>query len=264
MTQIPAAWYPDPAGSGQQRYWDGAAWTNHLRVPEPVAPQFPPPQVAAPQYAAPQFVPQQAAAPVQPTQPERPNPYGNPFAAAATSDNPFAAYASSLTNNQVAGGVDVLSGAFGNNRQSGIGGAIALLAVGIVALLASGFVTGLLDSASTPAAGSVSATGHIVSFDMNDGGCSPVVEFTADGQTYTVNSMVSQQPCPFSLGDAAELTYLPSSPASTAKLASDASTAGLFKVIYYVVTGLMLVGGAVLLVSRIMQISRGASAWKAR
>lgn len=30
---VPAGWYPDPQGSGQQRYWDGAAWTTHTAPP---------------------------------------------------------------------------------------------------------------------------------------------------------------------------------------------------------------------------------------
>lgn len=42
----PAAWYPDPAGSGGLRYWDGAAWTAHTAYtspadrPGPVAPRL--------------------------------------------------------------------------------------------------------------------------------------------------------------------------------------------------------------------------------
>ena len=37
----PAGWYPDPDGSGGQRYWDGSAWTEH-RSPASPAPTEPP------------------------------------------------------------------------------------------------------------------------------------------------------------------------------------------------------------------------------
>ena len=47
-SSVPAGWYPDPAGTPRQRWWDGAAWTDHYTEPpvaaqpaaaEPVAPQ---------------------------------------------------------------------------------------------------------------------------------------------------------------------------------------------------------------------------------
>lgn len=30
MSSIPAGWHPDPTGRHEQRYWDGAAWTEHV------------------------------------------------------------------------------------------------------------------------------------------------------------------------------------------------------------------------------------------
>ena len=43
-TLPPADWYPDPAGSGRLRYFDGSAWTEHYSAPAPaqqVAPAAP-------------------------------------------------------------------------------------------------------------------------------------------------------------------------------------------------------------------------------
>jgi uncharacterized RDD family membrane protein YckC len=55
MTQIPAGWYPDPAGEQQpgadgQRYWDGRQWTEHVHpvAPSPYAGQYGAPYAGAP------------------------------------------------------------------------------------------------------------------------------------------------------------------------------------------------------------------------
>jgi hypothetical protein len=33
VNAVPAGWYADPGQPGQQRYWDGSAWTEHVHVP---------------------------------------------------------------------------------------------------------------------------------------------------------------------------------------------------------------------------------------
>jgi Protein of unknown function (DUF2510)/Excalibur calcium-binding domain len=38
-SNVPAGWYPDPERAGQQRYWDGSAWTDHRA---PLAPDAAP------------------------------------------------------------------------------------------------------------------------------------------------------------------------------------------------------------------------------
>ncbi|WP_349898395.1 DUF2510 domain-containing protein [Parafrigoribacterium soli] len=35
VPDLPADWYPDPAGSGGRRWWDGTQWTSHVRAAEP-------------------------------------------------------------------------------------------------------------------------------------------------------------------------------------------------------------------------------------
>ena len=47
----PAGWYPDPQAEGQQRYWDGNAWTEHQA---PVAQAQQPGQSTQPAWSAPQ------------------------------------------------------------------------------------------------------------------------------------------------------------------------------------------------------------------
>ena len=55
-TTVAAGWYADPSGAAQERYWDGRAWTEHVRpvAGRRLAPAYapPPPIVPPPPVAA--------------------------------------------------------------------------------------------------------------------------------------------------------------------------------------------------------------------
>ncbi|WP_308466820.1 DUF2510 domain-containing protein [Rathayibacter soli] len=70
-------WYPDPAGSPQQRWWDGTQWTGYLQNPQTPAPPVQPPAVQPPP------VQQTPAAPQQ-------QPYLSSYADAAPVAQPYA------------------------------------------------------------------------------------------------------------------------------------------------------------------------------
>ncbi|WP_258068388.1 DUF2510 domain-containing protein [Rathayibacter sp. AY1E2] len=76
-----AGWYPDPAGSSRQRWWDGTGWTESLRDAPAATPTAPAESGSA----------QAVATPVPPTAPTPPAPpaerpaYGETSSGAATS-----------------------------------------------------------------------------------------------------------------------------------------------------------------------------------
>lgn len=257
MNQIPADWYGDPAGSGQLRYWDGTAWTAHLRDPTPVVAQQPAPLNFPPpvQQTAPV---QQQFQPYQPSQPQSFAPRVDPYAHAPEQPAGFAGF----TYNQLSGAATMASGLTGSNDGPGIGGGITLLAIGVLGLSFSGLLFDQFSRASEPAAGSVATTGTVVELEMDSGACSPIVEFRVGTETYRAYSSVSQEPCPFNVGDSAELTYLPTSPESSARLNSDADTLGLIRIISYAIFGLMTLVGIYSLARAIQRIVQGRQIWK--
>lgn len=67
--QPPAGWYPDPAGSGGERFWDGAAWSQSTRAQAPEEPAQPQQFQQQQPYVEPQYQQYQQ-------QPQHQQPYG--------------------------------------------------------------------------------------------------------------------------------------------------------------------------------------------
>jgi len=59
----PPGWYPDPSGSGLQRYFDGNAWTAHTAPVTPPTPSWSAPTWKGARYGRPQYGPGSVADP---------------------------------------------------------------------------------------------------------------------------------------------------------------------------------------------------------
>ncbi len=214
MTQIVAGWYPDPAGSGQVRYWDGAAWTNDLRAPT----------------EAPSLTTRRSTL--------RPQPYAArpPIRPRPTRDTE--------TSNQ---GSPRLFG------WVLLGFGIVSLLAGLGALLPAFATTAIFGGLSSAGAGAVETTGQVVDLQSRGAECTPIATFVVDGQTYRAISRTTFSPCNTSLGWDVTVSYLPTNP-STAVIAFDDNVTGFvsggFIAATFVFGGiglLMIVGGIALL-----------------
>jgi Domain of unknown function (DUF4352)/Protein of unknown function (DUF2510) len=71
--RTPAGWYPDPDGSGGQRYWDGSGWTEHRspasRAPADSTAPAEPPDTEQPTTVVPRRPPVEEPTTVVPRQP---------------------------------------------------------------------------------------------------------------------------------------------------------------------------------------------------
>lgn len=130
--QHPAGWYDD--GSGQQRWFDGQAWTEQTRIP-PISDGVPPTE--PPTYIPPatQWPPTYA-----PTPPAAPTTQGIAIAALITG---IVAFVTGLAPvwGILAGGAAVVLGILALRRRQPRGMAIAGIVLGALALLASTMTT---------------------------------------------------------------------------------------------------------------------------
>jgi hypothetical protein len=253
VSNIPAGWHPDPAGSPDERYWDGLAWTNDLRPVAPAAPVWAPPAMAAsptyqPAVGAPVYQPsigptyaptpswQQTPEAGQPNPYSTPNPYSIP--------NPFESFANGAT------GQSLIQGAVAVRRVQGVMGGVWLTIFGVVFFTINLVMSGLIDAQSEAPAGSVTTMGHIVSLGAGSP-CTPIVEYDVAGQTETVRSSLAISPCPWHVGEQLEVAYDPASPATSGVLTTVNQKDTWMRWLFGGVSGLMIVGGVAIFIRRL-------------
>lgn len=229
MTQIASGWYDDPKGSGQLRYWDGIAWTEHLRPP--AAPPVMPAPTMPPPYGMP------AHDPYGTVTPGRPDPYQRPVA---------------FTSNGA--GMNVTTQ--GSPRVFGI----ALIVFGILFTLSSLatmlpglFMSAAFDDWSSAGPGAVETTGRVIDLRSEGADCTPLAEFTVDGETYQAIGQITYSPCNTAIGREVTVSYLPGDVGGSAIIADDSSFTDMFSgafigggVIFTLVGVGMIVGGIAL------------------
>jgi hypothetical protein len=219
MTQIAAGWYPDPAGSAQQRYWNGSVWTNDLRPASTAgeaAAHWPPPYVA-------------------------PNVYGTPDPI-----RPREQFDSSASDRRQ-----------GSPRVFGwalLAFGIVVLFFGVGSLVPAALTSALFGGFSSAGSGAVETSGTVIDLQSQGPDCTPVASFTVDGEAYTAVSSVTYSPCNTALGGSVTISYLPSDISGTAIVAGDSTVttvvSGMFvagSVVFGVIGLLMIFGGATLL-----------------
>ena len=140
---------------------------------------------------------------------------------------------------------------FGRKRKSilaavkGMGTGIVFIAIGLGLMFFAG-------QSSTPAAGQIKTVGIITNLNTSGGACDPTARFAGQGGSYQANAGISVSPCPFQLGEAVDVVYTASDPASTGHIAVPNAISQYFFLI-------PILGGIVFIASLITFIVRAGS-----
>lgn len=184
-------------------YWNGEGWTGH-KQPLPPAQEATPVSVVVPPKHA-----------VDPVQPSTSAPHSIFAAVKEMASDP----GTKANGTAAAGGALIADGVVGfGERRQGLGGAIGTILFGIAWLVFT-LTPGMPLNNAEPRAGTIHTQGTVARISIDSKGqCSPVAEFVVDGKTYTVNSGLSEKPCPYIKGSKIDVTYHPSDVTATATI----------------------------------------------